>query len=342
MQKTIIAISIILVLAGVGVYIFKNPNIHYPLVGVKQTNPDIAVDPFVDMTIPYLRQKEYKSNLGQLEFITESDDYSSYVTSYKSEGLKINGLLTKPIGEQPSGGWPGIVFIHGYIPPRQYQTTEKYAGYVDYLARNGFVVFKIDLRGHGNSEGMPGGAYYSADYVIDALNAYSALQNSGLVDPKKIGLWGHSMAGNITIRSIAAKPDIPAAVIWGGAGFTYTDLIKYGISDASYQPQPLTSNNMRRQKMVALHGQPNPENPFWREVIPTNYLNDFKGSIELHHAIDDQTVNIEYSRELNKILDQTKVPHQLFEYSSGGHNISGENFNLAIERTVQFFKDKFK
>ena len=51
---------------------------------------------------------------------------------------------------------------------------------MDYLAQNGFVVFKIDLRGHGDSEGEPGGGYFGADYVTDTLNAHSALETLAL------------------------------------------------------------------------------------------------------------------------------------------------------------------
>ena len=134
--------------------------------------------PFEDLTIPYLRQKTYKSSLGDLQQFDQNASYTSYLTSYTSEGLKINGLLTVPTGSAPVGGWPAIVFVHGYIPPDQYTTTSGYVDYVDYLARNGFVVFKIDLRGNGNSEGKPAGAYYSAGYVIDTLNAYAALQSA--------------------------------------------------------------------------------------------------------------------------------------------------------------------
>jgi dipeptidyl aminopeptidase/acylaminoacyl peptidase len=138
------------------------------------------------------------------------------LTSYDSDGLRVNGLLTIPKGQGPH---PAIVFVHGYIAPTIYKTTERYQDYVDYLARNGFVVFKIDLRGNGESEGDPGGAYYSGDYVIDTLNAYVALQSAEFVDPARVGLWGHSMAGNVTFRALVAKKDIPA--VSSGQGRLY-------------------------------------------------------------------------------------------------------------------------
>jgi uncharacterized protein len=310
--------------------------------GVDKIDPTKV--PYYELTIPALREKTYESKLGNLEAAYDNLNYTAYLTSYTSEGLKINGLLTKPTGEMPEGGWPAIVFIHGYIPPTQYETMgQAYSTYVDYLARNGFVVFKIDLRGHGESEGEPGGGYYGADYVTDALNAYTALESSDFVNRKKVGMWGHSMAGNIVLRSLAAKPDIPASVIWAGAVYSYLDQRKYGINDNSYRPPDLVSQrNNRRQRIYEKVGSPSAESVFWQQMAPTSYLNDIKGAIEIHHAIDDDVVNIGYSRDLVSLLDKTSVPHEFYEYESGGHNISGASFDQAMGRTVEFFRKYLK
>lgn len=297
--------------------------------------------PFQEMTIPALRAREYSSRLNDREQISSSTNYTSYLTSYNSDGNKINGLLAIPSGEEPAGGWPGIVFVHGYIPPSIYTTTGNYTDYVDYLARNGYVVFKIDLRGHGDSEGEAGGGYYGSDYIADTLNARSALQNSGFVNPEKIGLWGHSMAGNVVTRSLAARPEIPAVAVWGGAVYTYSDMQKYGIDDNSYRPPvDATRNQGRRQRLAEKYGQFDPSDPFWKQVPFTNYLDGIKGAISLNHAVDDTVVNIGYSRDLDTILDKTSIPHELNEYPNGGHNISGSSFVSAMQNTVAFY-DKY-
>lgn len=295
--------------------------------------------PFAEMTIPYLRQRSYESALGERAQVSQNATYTSYVTNYMSDGLRINGLLTIPRGDQPVGGWPAIVFVHGYIQPTAYRTTEKYVAYIDYLAKNGFVVFKIDLRGHGESEGEAGGAYYSSDYVIDALHARAALASSGFVNPAKIGLWGHSMAGNVILRAFAARPDIPAVVVWAGAGYTYTDLQEYRISDMSYRAPPQNTQRARKRQLLReTYGEFTTDSPFWRQVAVTDYLADIKGALQIHHAQDDNVVSIEYSRNLAQILDATPVVHELFEYPSGGHNIEGSSFLLAMQRTVEFFR----
>ncbi len=301
--------------------------------------------PFEDLTIPYLAKREYKSTLGSLNEFARNPDYTSYLTSYDSDGLRINGLLTVPNAADSNNNekYPAVVFIHGYIPPTQYETLVNYAPYVDYLAKNGFVVFKIDLRGHADSEGEAGGAYYSSDYIIDTLNARAALAASNFVNADKIGLWGHSMAGNVVFRSLAAKGDIPAAVIWAGAVYSYQDFQQFGINDNSYRPPDTdTERARRRRELFKTYGEFSADNDFWQKVPATNYLSNIKGAIQIHHAANDNVVDINYSRNLSSILDKTSITHEFYEYTSGGHNLTGDSFNLAMQRTVDFFREHLR
>lgn len=147
------------------------------------------------------------------------------------------------------------------------------------------------------------------------------------------------MAGNVVMRSFAAKPEIPAVVIWAGAVYSYTDFREYGIADASYQPPQTSSERVRkRQQLIDMYGQPEEGSFFWQQMAPTNFLPDLKGAVQIHHATNDPVVNIGYSRNLMGSLDKTTVPHELHEYASGGHNLSGAVFNEAMQKTVEFFK----
>ena len=342
----LVATTILIILVSFGTFYFlkgSDVSLNRGLNSISsliKISPHATPFPFEELTMPYLRAREYKSALEEMTKYQDKANYTSYLTNYNSDGLKINGLVTIPKGDAPSGGHPAIVFVHGYIAPTIYETTTKYADYVDFLARNGFVVFKIDLRGHGDSEGEAGGAYYSSDYVVDTLNAYSALLDADFVNPKRVGLWDHSMAGNGTFRSFTAKKDIPAIVIWAGAGYTYSDLLDYRIMDTSYRaPQQTTERAKRRQLLRDTYGEFNPENEFWKQIPATNYLEGVKGAVSLQHAVNDNVVSIEYSRNLDKLLDSTNIPHELNEYGSGGHNLTGTSFTQAMQKTVEFFKE---
>src|SRR5688572_18862454 len=165
------------------------------------------------MTIAAMRQAEYPGS----EIIIDKElahgiNYRRYYAYYLSEGLKIYALLTVPDRQPPEGGFPAIVFNHGYIPPDVYRTTERYIPYVDRLARAGYVVFRIDYRGHDNSEGEASGAYGSPGYTIDVLNALASIKSHPQVNPEKVGMWGHSMGGYLILRSMVIVDDIKAGV----------------------------------------------------------------------------------------------------------------------------------
>jgi hypothetical protein len=67
----------------------------------------------------------------------------------------------------------------GCIRPSEYRTTERYVAYVDAIARNGHIVFKPDLRGHGDSDGghtVKGGSYSTPAYTVDAPKCIGVTQ----------------------------------------------------------------------------------------------------------------------------------------------------------------------
>ncbi|HZJ22568.1 MAG TPA: hypothetical protein VFD54_04615, partial [Anaerolineales bacterium] len=124
------------------------------------------------LQIDAMRAREYPGSDIVVESVLDPGvNYSRFLVSYLSEGLKIYALMTIPNGETPTTGWPVIIFNHGFIPPDVYVTTERYIAYVDLIARSGYIVFRSDYRGHGNSEGEAGGAYSRPDYTVDVLNA---------------------------------------------------------------------------------------------------------------------------------------------------------------------------
>ena len=149
--------------------------------------PSPTPTPLHPMSIAYLRQQSYPgSDLVIEQTLNPGANYDRYVASYLSEGLKIYGLLTVPRGERPESGWPIIVFLHGYIPPDVYRTTERYVAYQDAFARNGYITLKPDYRGHGSSEGNPSGGIRGPDYTIDALNAVASLKRHPDADPERL------------------------------------------------------------------------------------------------------------------------------------------------------------
>ena len=297
-----------------------------------------------ELSIPYLRGLEITGS--QITFedeLTPTFFYQQHLVSYISEGNKIYGLLTIPNSEPPESGFKAIVFNHGYIPPADYKTAERYVAYVDYLARNGFVVFKIDYRGHGKSEGEPTGSYFSPGYTIDAIAALKSLQTLDWIDPQGIGMWGHSMAGNLVLRAMLIEPEIQAGVIWAGAVYSYDDLTAYGIVDNSYRPPATpegTDRPRRSQEIYDEYGRPDSQTDYWRAVSLTENIEFLDRPLQIHHAQDDPVVNIQYSEDLATVLLANGKEYEFYVYEAGGHNMISPFFDEAMLRTIQFFREE--
>jgi dipeptidyl aminopeptidase/acylaminoacyl peptidase len=295
------------------------------------------------MSIQALRQGDYPGSQIVIEDTLERGaNYSRYYASYLSEGLKIYTLLTVPDGEPPPGGFPAIVFNHGYIPPREYRTTERYIAYVDWLARSGYIVFRIDYRGHDRSEGAASGAYGSPGYTVDVLNAVSSIKQFPQANPERIGMWGHSMGGYLTLRSMVVSPDIKAGVIWAGVVASYPDLLtRWRRTGGSAPTPPPGGTRGWRASWAELYGSPDENPEFWRSVSSNSYLADISGPVQLHHGTADESVPLEFSQILYDELQATGKEVEFYTYDGDNHNISN-SFSAAMTRTIEFFNQYLK
>ncbi len=288
------------------------------------------------MEIEAMRRGSYPGSEIVIEKELERGvNYRRYYAWYLSEGLRIYGLLTIPLAQMPEGGYPALVFLHGYIAPAEYRTTERYLAYTDWLSRYGYVVFKIDLRGHDRSEGAANGAYSSPGYTVDVLNAVASLQQYPQVNPDKIGMWGHSMGGFLTLRAMVISKQIKAGVIWAGLVCNYPDMF--------YRWRPLLSSSTPspvfrgwRADWIEKYGTPEEDPEFWRSISANSFLADLSGPVQLHHGTADTNVPLVFSEELAVDVQDAGGVAELYVYEGDNHNLSN-SFITAMTRTVNFF-----
>jgi len=295
------------------------------------------------LEIGAMRDGEYPgSDIVIEQELDPGANYRRYYAYYLSEGYKIYAMLTVPNGEMPEGGWPAIVFNHGYIPPTQYRTTERYVAYVDGLARNGYIVFRIDYRGHDRSEGSPSGAYSNPGYMVDVLNAVSSLQRFPQANPDKIGMWGHSMGGYLTLRAMVISDAVRAGVIWAGVVGSYPDLLYNWRRGSSSAPIPTPHPGSRRWRgWVEDYGSPEENPAFWNSISANAFLSDLSGPVQLHHGTADQEVPSEFSFNLSAQIQAVGGEVELYQYEGDNHNISNY-FSTAMGRTIAFYDRHLK
>lgn len=301
------------------------------------------------LQIEVMRQQVYPgSDITFEETLAPGPTYDNYVVSYQSEGNTIYALMTVPFGEPPEEGWPVIIFNHGYIPPEVYRTTERYEAYVDNLARHGYIVFKSDYRGHGFSEGEASGGYSSPAYTVDVINGMESVKRLPYADPDRVGMWGHSMGGHITLRSMVIRDDIRAGVIWAGVVVPYEQFIEVWFErdlNEYLTATPANQHSNRRgswfRDFYTVYGMPGENPTFWQSISPNYYLEDLSGPIQLHHGTADTSVPYAVSQVLAQQLTDAGQYSELNRYEGDDHNIS-QSFGVAMSLTIQFFNEHVK
>jgi dipeptidyl aminopeptidase/acylaminoacyl peptidase len=308
---------------------------------VPASGPALQLFPAANVTsaahplqIDAMRARQYPGSDIVIEAALDpGSNYNRYYVSYLSDGLKIYALMTIPNGQKPPTGWPVVVFNHGYIPPAEYRTTERYIAYVDQIASSGYIVFRSDYRGHDRSEGTPGGPYTQTNYSVDVLNAVASVKRYPEADPNRIGMWGHSMGGYITLRSMVVTGDVKAGVIWAGVVARYPDLFtRWNWGATPTNPTPGSWVDSLQQAYGTVES--NPE--FWRSISANGYVGDLNGPIQINHGTGDDVVPWEFSQMLHDEMVQANKTVELYIYEGDNHNISN-NFSLAMQRTIEFF-----
>jgi len=180
--------------------------------------PTSTPDPYAGLSIPDLRSRVYGGGeIAIVETMAENSLFTRYLISYPSDGLRIFGFLNLPAGDGP---FPVVIALHGYIDPAVYTTLDYTTRYADELARNGFLVIHPNLRGYLPSDDGPN--LFRVGMAVDVLNLIALVQSQGgkpgllaSADPSRIGLWGHSMGGGISIRVMTVSPDVDAVLLYG-------------------------------------------------------------------------------------------------------------------------------
>jgi uncharacterized protein len=138
------------------------------------------------------------------------------------KSIQFGGTLTFPKGK---GKFPAVILITGSGQQDRDETLFGHKPFwviADALSREGFAVLRIDDRGIGETTGKPG---TSAEYAQDILAAIDFLKSRKEVNPKKIGLMGHSEGGMIAPMVATQSKDVAFIVSLAGLGVGGRELL---------------------------------------------------------------------------------------------------------------------
>jgi uncharacterized protein len=138
--------------------------------------------------------------------------------------ISLSGTITIPPGPGP---FPAAVLINGTGPLNRDETVAGHRPFLvlaDHLTRKGIAVLRFDKRGIGKSTGDYANAT-TEDFASDAEAALAYLKTRKEIDPKKIGLIGHSEGGLIAPMIAARSKHVAWIVLLAGPGLKGEDTL---------------------------------------------------------------------------------------------------------------------
>jgi pimeloyl-ACP methyl ester carboxylesterase len=163
-------------------------------------------------------------------------------------GLKFSGALTLPPGKGP---FPAVLLIAGSGAHDRDETIFGHKPFLvlaDHLTRKGIAVLRVDDRGVGKSTGNKMQST-SAELAGDALAAVAFLKGRPEINPKKIGLMGHSEGGIIGPLAASQSDDVAFVVMLAGTGLPGEEIL-YLQGQAMLKAMGATAKQLEDQRAL--------------------------------------------------------------------------------------------
>ena len=154
--------------------------------------------------------------------------YNEEEVVYENEeaGIKLTGTLTWPRSEGP---FPAVLLITGSGPQDRNETLLGHKPFLvlaDYLTRKGIAVLRVDDRGIRDKDLVA--TFFNStgeDFAGDALTGVRYLKSRKEINPKQIGLIGHSEGGLVAPMAAVQSPDVAFIVLMAGPGLVGEELL---------------------------------------------------------------------------------------------------------------------
>jgi uncharacterized protein len=151
-------------------------------------------------------------------------DEEEVIYENKRDGVKLAGTLTLPRGKS---SFPAVILITGSGAQNRNEEIFGHKPFLvlaDYLTRQGVAALRVDDRGVGGSTGsVPNST--SEDFGADVLAGIEFLKSHKGVNPKQIGLIGHSEGGLIAPMVAAQSNDVAFIVMLAGPGLPGEEIL---------------------------------------------------------------------------------------------------------------------
>ena len=242
------------------------------------------------------------------------------------DGQILHYRLFKPSHFDPKKHYPAVVDVYGGPGVQRVLNNWNGGSFTQILTRAGFVVFQLDNRGsafRGTAFQAPIQRRLGEIEVADQVLGARWLASQPFVDSHRIGVWGWSYGGYMTLLLMFKAPDIFRA---GVSGAPVTDWTLY---DTHYTERYLGTP------------QANPQGYEMSSALA--YAKNLTGNLLVIHGMADDNVLFLNSTKLFRVLQDLNKPFDVMVYPGAKHGLLRQpDGRHAYSMILNFFKDKLK
>ncbi|MBI5944414.1 MAG: acetylxylan esterase [Chloroflexi bacterium] len=311
-------------------------------------------------TIEGLRSHKFQSGKIVIrKTLLEADDFTRYLIEYPSDGLTITGILQVPAKGEPP--YPVIVMNHGFFSRTVYHSGDGTDRAADFLNRYGYLTVSSDYRTWGGSE--TGESLFYSGLAIDVINLMRALPSIPQADPERIGMWGHSMGGGVTLKVLtilggANQPgvNVKAAVIYSSVSADFADIIQrwgpgcdgdvlegeaaFGCNSSDVLPVDLPAD------LRASYFNSVTDSEILKAVSPLYHLDGVTAPVQINYGTEDGKTSAgtppEWSTKMYDGFIAANKDVQIFSQAGEGHSFIGQSWFEFMLRSLKFFDKHVK
>ena len=302
-------------------------------------------------TIDGLRRHKFQSGKITIrETLLETENFTRYLIEYPSDGLTITGILQVPTSGEPP--YPVIVMNHGFFSRTVYNSGDGTDRAAEFLNRYGYLTISSDYRSWGGSDTAVS-LFYSG-LAIDVVNLMNAIPSFPQADPERIGMWGHSMGGGVTLKVLTMDSRIKAAVIYSSVSADFADIIErwgpgcagdvlegelaFGCNSSDILPLDLPAD------LTASYFNSVIDPVILKAVSPLYHLGNVTAPVQINYGTKDGLTYAgtppEWSIKMYEGFIAANKDAQIFSQEGEGHSFIGEPWFVFMVRSLRFF-DKY-
>lgn len=256
------------------------------------------------------------------------EDYRPYrfgvpetITFKTDEGVQLYGSLLKPLDFDSEKKYPVIAYVYGE-PAGQVVRDQFVDTWDQTLANEGFLVFRFDGRGSAGRGREWIESIYRDQLTVpmaDWRMAVDELRSMPFVDGERMGVWGWSGGGTMTLNLMLREPGLFQA----GASVA-------AVTDKRYYDTIYTERYLGRP-------QENPDG--YRLSSPIHAADQLEGALLIAHGLSDDNVHPQNAFQLVDALNAANKAYEFYLFPQRGHGIGGQENRLALySRILEFFK----